>query len=265
MTEHIQQGTWINSLRDPSACRVGKPRTYGITMILDKGLGIRHFTDLIETSADHIDYIKLGFGTAALYPPTVLEKKLSLAIEHDLRLYPGGTFFEVAYLQGKVDSYFEQIKQWGFETVEISDGTITLSRQERDYFIEKAKDFGFEVITECGKKIQGSSLELMEITDCLFQDLHAGAKYMIVEGRESGENVGLYNSSGEIDKDVLTQIQESFKNHLPSLIWETPKKQQQAAFIQAFGPNINLGNIAADEVFALEALRRGLRSDTMEI
>lgn len=67
---------------------------------------------------------------------------------------PGGTLFEVAYLKNKLDKYFEEAKDLGFEFIEISDGSINLSLDERSEIIENAIDEGFKVISEIGKKIQ---------------------------------------------------------------------------------------------------------------
>jgi phosphosulfolactate synthase len=263
MTEHTQQEVWVDSLEDPSACRLKKPRKSGLTMIMDKGLGVSCFKDFLETSSMHIDYIKLGFGTSALYPIPVLEKKISLAKQYGVPIYPGGTFFEVAYLQGKLKEYFCQIKQLGFEAVEISDGTISLPREKRKQVIQLAKEMGFDVLTECGKKISGSTLELLQIRETLFEDLKNGATYMIVEGRESGENVGIYNSEGEADEEFITSVTESLEEYTDYLIWEAPKKNQHVTFISQFGFNVNLGNVSPSDIFSVEALRRGLRSDTL--
>jgi phosphosulfolactate synthase len=41
-------------------------------------------------------------------------------------------------------------------------------------------------------------------------------------------------------------------------------KNQQQALILRFGVNVNLGNIPADEILALEALRQGVRGDTLK-
>ena len=50
---------------------------------------------------------------------------------------------------------------------------------------------------------------------------------------------------------------------MEKIIWEAPLKNQQTYLILKFGPNVNLGNIAPDEVTALETMRRGLRGDTL--
>ncbi len=49
------------------------------------------------------------------------------------------------------------------------------------------------------------------------------------------------------------------------IIFEAPRKDQQAWFIRRLGPSASLGNIAAEEVIALETLRLGLRSDTLDL
>jgi hypothetical protein len=48
-------------------------------------------------------------------------------------------------------------------------------------------------------------------------------------------------------------------------VFEAPSKDQQAWFIQQFGPGVNLANIAPAEVLGLETLRLGLRADTMHL
>lgn len=260
-----KQSMWDHSLLDPSSQRIPKPRgNKGVTMLMDKGLGSHSFADLLHTSADYIDYIKLGFGTTALYPLEVLQSKISMARASDVELYPGGSFFEAAYAQGKMEHYFEVLQALGFQTLEISDGTIDLMLKERSQAIKVARSQGFKVITECGKKLSGSKINCEEVKELLLHDLEYGAQAMIIEGRESGSNVGLYKATGELDQQELLQICEQIgKELLPFLIWEAPQRHQQISLIKHFGVHVNLGNIAAEEIYSLEALRRGLRSDTM--
>jgi phosphosulfolactate synthase len=256
---------WNESFVDPSATRMMKPRSEGKTMIIDKGLGISSFLDVLQTSSAHVDYIKLGFGTSVLYPQSILMDKIKLAKEYQVAIYPGGTFFEVAFTQKKTKEYFQNLIQWGFDTVEISDGSIFLSQQDRSSAIRLAKDLGLQVITECGKKVSGSTIELLEIQETLEHDLTNGAQYMIIEGRESGENVGIYNAEGKADEDFIKSIKDTLGVQAESLIWEAPQKSQQIALLSLFGTNVNLGNIAPQEIYSLESLRRGLRSDTFHL
>lgn len=252
---------WQQLASAPHIQRTKKPRQCGYTMVIDKGMGLQAFQDFLETAAEYVDFIKLGFGTSALYPSHILEKKLELARAFDVHLLPGGTFFELAVAHHEVKGYLHSLRQLGFTAMEISDGTISLPRQKRNDAIKLAKEHGFFLFTEHGKKAAGSSIDLQQFQWNFYEDLDHGADLVIVEGRESGENVGIYDEKGEVDRMVLTEILT-----LPEqkqIMWETPQKKQQVTLIEQGGSNVNLGNIAPHDLFSLESLRRGLRSDTL--
>jgi phosphosulfolactate synthase len=91
------------------------------------------------------------------------------------------------------------------------------------------------------------------------QTIEAGASKIITEGRESG-TTGVFRGSGEIRTGLIEEIIQDVP--VEKFIFEAPIKSQQTWFIKQFGPDVNLGNIAASEVISLETLRLGLRSDT---
>lgn len=245
---------WVND-------RAAKPRQLGVTMLIDKGLGLSAFADLLSVAGAHIDFVKLGFGTAALTPPDVLKEKIECAKQHNVWIYPGGTFFEAAYAKESWERYLLQLEQFAFPAVEISEGTITLPQGMREKVIRAASQ-SFLVLSEVGKKAQGSQVTLEQLRLTYEQDRQAGASYVIVEGRESGKNVGIYNREGELDPQFVRSAQASIGT---DIIWEAPLKSQQTALIHLLGANVNLGNIGAGDVLAVEALRRGLRSDTFSL
>ncbi|MCH5584172.1 phosphosulfolactate synthase [Shimazuella sp. AN120528] len=240
-----------------------KPRANGITMVMDKGLGIGAFKDLLSLAANHIDFIKLGFGTLAITPEEVTRQKLAMAKEYGVHLYPGGTFFEVAYLEKKNNAYLQWLKVLGFEWVEISSGIVDYDQSERQSLIQSAIKEQFHVITEIGKKQAGSTTELSSLVHQFSKDLDAGASYVIVEGRETGENIGIYNKQGEVDTSYVKQVLQMIDNN--KCIWETPKKGQQVTLMELAGCNVNLGNIAPADALSVEALRQGLRADTLTL
>ncbi|RXT13772.1 phosphosulfolactate synthase [Ammoniphilus sp. CFH 90114] len=248
-------------LQDPLGVRERRMPKRGITMIIDKGLGIAQFQDLLDTAGSYIDFVKLGFGTTALYPPQILQAKIRMAQQYKVDVYPGGTFFEVAFHHGKIRKYLSSMQQLGFTKLEISDGTVDLPEETRREAIYLAKDLGLDVITECGKKAAGSLIEVEGLMKTLLSDLQAGSSFVIIEGRESGENVGIYDEKGKFHDDFVS-IMKEIRPFNSQVIWEAPKKSQQVELINSFGPNVNLGNIPPDEIFSLESLRRGLRSDT---
>lgn len=255
---------WHPALLDPSRNREYKPRTTGKTMVIDKGMGMRSFEDLLQTSAEYIDMIKIGFGTSVLYPRQVLLKKIELAKENGIHILPGGTFLEAAVQQNVVEDYLDSIQCLGFNTIEVSDGTIELSRSLRDQLIRSCLDLGLIVITEYGKKSMGSKIEIADFIQTVQRDTQLGASLVTMEGRESGIGVGIYDHQGGCKDEDIIALCEGVQ-HPEVIMWEAPLKSQQVHLIQMLGAQINLGNIAPEDILSLEALRRGLRSDTFNL
>ena len=255
--------SWHAALADPSGKRPEKPRLYGKTMVIDKGLGLRAFADLLETANHHIDIIKLGFGTSALYPQPVLEQKIRLARSYDVCIMPGGTFLEIAVVKGVVKSYFRTVSELGFTGVEISDGTINLDRKQRDDLIQRGMDHDLKVFSEFGKKLSGSAFELDLLEETVYADVENGVEHVTIEGRESGKNVGIYDESGNCRDDYVKEIARRIPDRR-LILWEAPLKSQQTHLLKLLGADIHLGNILPEDVLSVEALRRGLRADTMK-
>jgi len=254
---------WDDILRDPIPGRLPKPRTQrGLTMLIDSGLGLAETQDLVQLAGAYIDFVKLGFGTSKLYPADVLCEKIHLLQSSGIEVYPGGTFLEAAVLQNKWQEFLDRCQELGFRTVEVSDGTIPLSQELRRELIRRAVTQGFKVITEVGKKAEEARLSIDHQLAQIDADLAAGAYKVIIEGRESGKAVGLYDEHGRILRDEFDELVAKLPNTDP-LIWEAPIRSQQEELIHVFGPNVNLGNINPRDIIALEALRVGLRSDTL--
>ncbi len=262
--EHLTVATWHPALSDPTGTRNHKPRNAGLTMVIDKGMGIRDYEDMIACAAPYIDFIKLGFGTAALYPLHILEQKIHLAHEHNIRIMPGGTFVEVAIYRNQLPSLFDMMNQLKFTAIEISDGTIELTRTLRSSLILQGIDAGLEVVTEYGKKHLGATIQLEELLQTVEIDTALGASLVIVEARESGKNIGIFDAQGELRSEDVMNIAESIPDQT-KLMWEAPHKSQQAQLLKLLGTATNLGNIAPEDLISLEALRRGLRSDTFHL
>lgn len=253
--------SWEKIIDPPQSGRAEKPRTTGLTMVIDKGLPSSQTRDWLALAAPYVDLVKFTFGTSALYPQAVLAAKIKLLREEGIGVLPGGTLLEIAVLQGKAIPFLDHGRELGFDFLEISDGSIAMSPAVRKGLLREAKKRGFRVLTEVGKKKPGARLSPREMRAQLVFDLEEGADFVIIEGRESGKGAGLYDEAGEIDPDGLENLLTGAS--WERIIWEAPLKKQQLLFIKRFGPNVNLGNIPPGEVLALEALRRGLRSDTL--
>jgi phosphosulfolactate synthase len=245
------------------ANRAEKPRNTGLTMVLDKGLGYRAAQDLMEYASEYIDIIKLGWGTHRLCSEGAVRRKIQLYTDNSIRVSNGGTLFEIAYLQRKIDEFFEYAHKIGLSSIEISDGSIQISRKERSEIIRKCKNMGFGVFTEVGKKdpLEDARLTMDYRIKEAKSDLDAGATKVIMEARESGKGIGVYDKEGKIKEDMVKELTQGIG--VQDIMFEAPEKSQQVYFILNLGPEVNLGNIKPEDVIPLETLRRGLRGDTL--
>ncbi|OPX88528.1 MAG: Phosphosulfolactate synthase [Pelotomaculum sp. PtaB.Bin104] len=263
MEDHqLVKNKWLELLQFPLQGRSQKPRQKGLTMILDKGLGVEETRGLLETAGAYIDMIKLGFGTSALYPQKVLQEKIGLARYYGIDIYPGGTFLEIALHQDKLKEFLTMAKTMGYTAIEVSDGTVSISPEVRASAVAQAVDHGFKVLTEIGKKNPLDRVPIEKSLEQIHADLKSGASKIIVEGRETGKNTGLYDREGHIDRNHVA-LMLSAVDKPERIIWEAPLKEQQQELILDFGPDVNMGNIPPLELIALEALRVGLRGDTL--
>jgi len=231
-------------------------------MVIDTGLTMTMMRDLFQLAAQHIDFWKFGFASASVCPPERILDKITLCQEYNILAYPGGTSLEIAYTQGIWQQYLAALWKSGVRVVEISDGTIDLPLRKRRELIRAAKKSGFTVITEVGKKIPGAALSFQEQAQLIQGDIVSGASYVIVEGREAGIDVGVYDEAGNVKKRDVEMLMELVGPYRTRLIWEAPLVKQQTYYLQEFGNQINLGNIKAADIIVLESLRRGFRSDT---
>ncbi len=254
---------WEEVLSPPVSGRTQKPRAAGYTMVIDKGMGLVATRDLVEAAADYIDNIKFTFGTSAFYDKDFLIEKNRILNDADIVTMPGGTFIEVAIWKDNWREYLDHAQKLGFRGMEISDGTIELSLQQRAEVVKSAVDMGFTVLTEIGKKDPNMEVPMEQRIEQLHQDLECGAFKVIVEARAAGKGVGIFDKSGEVVADEIEALLAGVDD-VNDLMWEAPIKSQQQYLILRFGPNVNLGNVPPGEVLTLEALRNGLRGDTLK-
>ncbi|MBS1598606.1 MAG: phosphosulfolactate synthase [Bacteroidetes bacterium] len=236
-----------------------KPRKKGITMVMDKGLSIEEAKNFLSVSHPHVDIVKLGFGTSFVTPN--LAEKIEVYRSYNIPVYFGGTLFEAFLIRNQFEDYISICKEFGISYMEVSDGSITIPHAEKCGYIEKLTKIG-TVLSEVGSKDAEHIIPPYIWIELMRAELNAGASYVIAEAREAG-NVGIYRGTGEVREglvqEILTQIPQE------KILWEAPQKAQQLYFIELLGCNVNLGNIAPNEMIALEAMRVGLRGDTFHL
>jgi phosphosulfolactate synthase len=243
--------------------RTSKPRAAGVTMFIDTGVGLTQLRDTLELAGHSIDHWKLGFGTSVFLTRRVLQEKLAVLAGHGVLTFPGGTLLEAALVEHHCRDYMKHAKALGFTAVEISDGTIPMPDFRRRNIIHCALDAGLIPITEVGKKDPRQQPSAQELAEQALEDLDNGARWVVMEGRESGRAVGIYGEHGQVIDDAVATIGQLMDTAADRLVWEAPLKDQQAYLIRRFGTNVGLGNIQPDQALAVEALRCRLRFDTM--
>jgi len=238
--------------------RTEKPRTTGFTMVMDKGLGIKEVENFVEANSEYVDIVKLGWATS--YLTKNLAQKIQIYKDAGIPVYLGGTLFEAFVIRGQFDDYRRVLEKFDLTFVEVSDGSISLNHAKKCEYIQiLSKDV--TVLSEVGSKDAAKIIPPYKWIEQMQSELDAGSWKVIGEAREGG-NVGLFRESGEVRQglveEILTKIPED------RIIWEAPQKEQQVWFVKLLGANVNLGNIAPNELIPLETIRLGLRGDTFD-
>jgi phosphosulfolactate synthase len=240
--------------------RAVKPRSTGLTMVIDTGIPLAAFTDMIEFSADYIDYVKFGWGTAIV--TGTIQDKIDVLNAHGIGFYFGGTLFEKYVLQDRFEDFRQLLQRYGAESAEVSNGTIAMSNEEKASYIRKlAADY--KIVSEVGFKDPERS-ELLPPSawiEYINEDLEAGAELVTLEARESGKS-GICRPDGELRFGLIEDVLRAGIAK-EKLLFEAPSTELQAHFITRIGTDVNLGNIPASAVISVETLRLGLRGDTL--
>jgi phosphosulfolactate synthase len=236
--------------------RPPKPRKSGLTMVMDKGLSVREAEDFMSVGSEYTDFVKLGFGTSLITPG--FENKIKIYKKAGCIPYFGGTLFEAFVIRNMFKEYIVFLDKNDIDMVEVSDGSYDIDHKKKLEYISTLAKRG-TVISEVGSKKKDVIYSPDEWVTMMKSELNAGSSKVIAEARESG-TIGIYNDDGSVNMPLIKEISEHVK--LENVIWEAPLKAQQAWFIKNFGSNVNLGNIAPNEIIPLETLRLGLRGDT---
>jgi phosphosulfolactate synthase len=237
--------------------RPAKPRGRGITHVIDTGLTAPEADGLMASCGEHVDLVRLGWGTA--YVTGDLRRKLDVYRAHGIPVMLGGTLTELAWLRGRIDALLRWLDELGIVHVEVSSGTVPIPDEAK---LELIASLARErtVFAEVGEKDPQSLLAPYRWVSLIADALAAGADKVVCEGRASGD-AGLYRPDGEERAGLIDEIVHEID--ADRLIFEAPRRQQQIWFIQRFGSEVNLGNVLARDVISLETLRLGLRSDTL--
>ncbi|MDE2789999.1 MAG: phosphosulfolactate synthase [Paracoccaceae bacterium] len=235
-----------------------KPRDCGISEICDWGLPLGQQADYLEHTGEFVDVAKVVLGFAAIYPLDLLKRKVEIYHNANVKVQPGGIFFEYAAKLGKVDEYLEHCKEIGFDYVEVSDSRSDWTREEKNRHIKSVVDAGIAVIPESGG---GEQHSIQDIVDDVKACMDLGAWKVTVDTAE------IRSPRGEIRQDLFDALlAEIDMKDLIFEVWAIPIwgghthqiRDSEIWLVNQFGPDVNIANLMFDWVFPLEALRRGV-------
>jgi phosphosulfolactate synthase len=246
----------------PIPPRQAKPRTRGINMMIDWGMGLARQLDTLESAGPYIDIAKIAATIPRVTSRDYLKRKLDAYRDHGVTPSIGGLFVELTWKQGTYAKLLDEALALGFGAVEISDNLLAFPPQEKARAIRQCVDAGLKAYGEVGKK-EGALDDaqfLGDIDNCL----QAGASAVFLEADE------LFGR-GEVRSALIAEIAKRFAAE--RILYELPvvilpgvhrefKHRITTWLVRALGTEVNLANIEWDEIYITEMVRRGMAGDT---
>ncbi|MBI2985693.1 MAG: phosphosulfolactate synthase [Deltaproteobacteria bacterium] len=255
--------------------RSRKPRSRGLTMVIDSGESWQFEEGILDAWGAYIDVVKLTIRHL-LQPVDVLRKKIDTLKKYEIEVQPGGIIVEVARFQHQGEDFLRKLRDLGFTQIEISASTTERrAMEEEEAFTRLAKKLGFKVFGEIGKKmfegdatrVDAETLNVKENINQIRRLLDAGADRVYVEGHVLRRVMG--DSASDILKKQSTGTKQMLEIvnavGLDKLVFEcsgmVPRKTRRAMhfwYIYLFGPDVNIGNARIEEISTIESVRRGI-------
>ncbi|RJQ84712.1 MAG: hypothetical protein C4519_04445 [Desulfobacteraceae bacterium] len=242
---------------------IGVPDMPPRTSPFDPGYDPHTLISHLEQSAHLISVLKVSMACWQVANETATRIKIDAARRLNLNVCTGGGPFEVAATFDKLPDFLDLCAGMRFTRIEAGEG-FTETHLDPRQIVQMAEQRGLEVQFEVGKKHAGSFTTDMvgELIDQGKRWLDAGAKSIVVEARESAENVGIFGEKGAFDARAADRFAEAFG--LDIAIYEAPNKPSQFALLNHFGPGVHLSNVRIEELLRVEIYRRGLHSDAFQ-
>jgi phosphosulfolactate synthase len=214
----------------------------------------------LEQSAHLMSILKLSMACWMIAEEGATRRKITAAAGHGVPVVTGGGPFEIAVAQGELAAYLDLCAELGVARVECGEGFTELA-VSAEAVVGMAHARGLGVQFELGKKHRGKFARAT-VGSLIGRGrawLDAGALQVVIEARESGRDVGLFDMKGHLDVAAAERFVEAFGPD--AVVFEAPTKASQFALLDHFGPGVLLSNVRLEELLRVESYRRGLHSD----
>lgn len=239
--------------------RPAKPRSEGVTMMIDWGLPPASQQDILGFSAEFIDLAKVAVGISGLISEEALDHKIKTYQQAGVEPFPGGMYLEMAYKQEKVEDYYAECRRVGYQLIEVSDNVVHFDGALRERLIRMAvEEYGLKVLGEVGSKHDKTDVDTL-ITD-IQDSLNAGAWKVFVEAAE-------FVTPDGMDMAVIETLMQAVNP--ANIIFELPGKwipdvyahrvyRMMVWLVEHIGKDVNIANVAPEDVLPMETLRTGV-------
>ena len=240
--------------------RLGVPEPAPATTPFDPGYDPVTLEAHLEQSGHLMAGLKISMACWLIADEAATRRKVAAARRHRVATVTGGGPFEIAVTQGELPAYLDLCADVGFDRVECGEGFTELSLTPEDV-ARLVDERGLGLEFELGGKHDGAfdDRRMDELLELGRRWLGIGARSLIIEGRESAQEVGLFNGAGGLQVSYAERFVEAFG--FPRVIFEAPNKASQFALLEHFGPDVRLANVRLEELLRVEIYRRGLHSD----
>ncbi|MBI3044519.1 MAG: phosphosulfolactate synthase [Betaproteobacteria bacterium] len=233
------------------APRPSKPRQAGLTIMADRGFGMHHVEDVLETCGQYIDFIKLGKGSHRLQSEDFVRRKIAAYRQAEAEVFFAGDVSEAAFLQGVSRQYFRKVKELGAVGVEISSAQVAMSLSDKCELIRMAAGEGLRAVAEVGQKGQESWTDAEKTVVAQVRAYQkAGAWKLLLQGEGVSEDVE------EIKGDFILKVTSDFD--INDFIFQAKNTAAQKWYVSMLGNQVNV-DVYDDQVIDMELMRRGIR------
>ncbi len=231
-----------------------------LTSPFDPGYDVATVVSHIEQSGHLMSLLKLSMCCWLIADEAATRAKIAAAKRANVKLVTGGGPFEIVKHRGRLEEYLELCASLGIDRIEAGHGFTEMTHKPAQ-IVSMASRHGLSVQMELGDKHVGAFTEAIvrELISTGLEWLDAGAVAIVVEARESAQQIGLFDDSGHLNFGAAEAFAEAFG--MERTIFEAPNKRSQFDFLSHFGPRIHISNVRLEELLRVEIYRRGLHAD----
>lgn len=242
---------------------IGVPDIPPRTSPFDPGYDPVTLESHLAQSSHLISVLKISMACWQVANETATRRKVRAARKLKVPVCTGGGPFEIAATFGTLPQFLDLCADIGVTRIEAGEGFTDQELNPRE-IVAMAEQRGLDVQFEVGKKHGGTFTDdvVKELIDQGKRWLDAGAKKIVVEGRESAQNVGLFDVGGKLNAQFAERFVSAYG--VDNAIFEAPNKASQFALLNHFGPVVHLSNVRIEELLRVEIYRRGLHSDAFQ-